>query len=204
MKAKSPEVSASTARRESSAIISALETQRLLLRPLELADAGQIQILFPHWEIVRYLRNAIPWPYPPDGALQYVRDMALPAIARGEAWHWTLRRKTAPKQLIGFISLIKGEKENRGFWMSPPYQGRGLMTEACDAVTDYWFNVLKFPVLRVPKAIANAASRRISEKQGMRVVAAEERDYVSGRLPSEIWEITADEWRSRHSLPQPR
>jgi len=52
-------------------------------------------------------------------------------------------------------------------------------------------------VLRVPKAIANAGSRRISEKQGMRVVAREDRDYVSGRLPSEIWEITAEEWR-RH------
>ena len=29
---------------------------------------------------------------------------------------------------------------------------------------------------RVPKAIANAASRRISEKQGMRVIATIERD----------------------------
>lgn len=174
-----------------------LETPRLLLRLLELADAAQIQALFPHWEIVRYLRNAIPWPYPADGALQYVRDMALPAIARGEAWHWTLRLKTEPKQVIGFISLIKGETENRGFWMTPPWQGRGLMSEACDAVTDYWFNVLKFPVLRVPKAIANAASRRISEKQGMRVVSTEERDYVGGRFLSETWEITAEEWRAR-------
>ena len=176
-----------------------LETPRLLLRPLELADAAQIQALFPHWEIVRYLRNAIPWPYPPDGALQYVRDMALPAIVRGEAWHWTLRLKTEPEQMkmIGFISLIKGETENRGFWMSPPWQGRGLMSEACDAVTDYWFNALKFPALRVPKAIANLASRRISEKQGMRVVATEERDYVGGRFATEIWEITAEQWCAR-------
>ena len=71
------------------------------------------------------------------------------------------------------------------------------MSEACEVVTDYWFNVLKFPVLRAPKAIANTASRRISEKQGMRVIATLERDYVSGRLPAEIWEITADEWRAR-------
>jgi len=71
------------------------------------------------------------------------------------------------------------------------------LTEACDAVTDFWFEVLKFPVLRVPKAITNLASRRISEKQGMRVVERMERDYVSGRLPSELWEITAEEWRAR-------
>jgi RimJ/RimL family protein N-acetyltransferase len=71
------------------------------------------------------------------------------------------------------------------------------MTEACDAVTKYWFEVLRFPVLRVPKAIANVASRRISERQGMRVIATEERGYVSGRLPTEIWEITAEEWNAR-------
>ena len=71
------------------------------------------------------------------------------------------------------------------------------MSEACEAATDYWFDVLKFPVLRAPKAIANSASRRISEKQGMRVIATEERDYVSGRLLAEIWEITAEEWHAR-------
>ena len=71
------------------------------------------------------------------------------------------------------------------------------MSEACEAVTDYWFDVLKFPVLRVPKAIANQASRRISERQGMRIVATEERDFVSGRLPAEIWEITVEEWHAR-------
>ena len=44
-------------------------TERLILRPLEVADATQIQELFPHWEIVRFLMNRVPWPYPPDGAL---------------------------------------------------------------------------------------------------------------------------------------
>jgi [ribosomal protein S5]-alanine N-acetyltransferase len=52
-------------------------------------------------------------------------------------------------------------------------------------------------VLRVTKAVANVASSRISEKSGMRIVAMEERDYVSGRLPTEIWEIKAEEWNAR-------
>ena len=71
------------------------------------------------------------------------------------------------------------------------------MTEAAGAVTDYWFDTLNMPILRVPKAIANTTSRRVSEKQGMRVVETIERDYVSGRLPAEIWEITAEQWRER-------
>jgi RimJ/RimL family protein N-acetyltransferase len=177
-----------------------LETPRLLLRPLELEDAAQAQTLFPHWEIVRYLNPRVPWPYPPDGALTFYRDVALPAVARGEAWHWTLRLKIEPHQLIGNISLTRAENKNRGFWLGLPWQGQGLMSEACDAVTDYWFNTLRFPVLRVPKAIVNTASRRISEKQGMRMIGTEERDFVAGRFLAEIWEITAAEWNSRRAM----
>jgi ribosomal-protein-alanine N-acetyltransferase len=118
----------------------------------------------------------------------------------GEQWLWTIRRKEEPGALIGIINLMRSETENRGFWLAPQWQGRGLMSEACDAVTDYWFETLEFPVLCAPKAIANEASRRISEKQGMRVIASGQRDYVSGRLPSETWETTVEEWRARKSL----
>lgn len=171
-----------------------LFTGRLILAPLELKDAEQVQKLFPHWKIVEYLAASVLWPYPPDGAYRFYRDVALPGAARGDAWHWTLRLKSAPEQIIGSISLMRGETENRGFWIGLPWQRQGLMTEACDVVTDYWFDVLGFPVLRVPKAIANTASRRISEKCGMRIVGVEERVYVSGRHSAEIWEITAEEW----------
>jgi len=178
-------------------VIPALETARLILRPLELADAEQTQELFPKWEIVRFLADSVPWPYPEGGAFTHYHDKSLPAMERGDEWHWTLRLKSDPGQHIGCVSVFRAENNNRGFWIGLPWQRQGLMSEAVDAVTGYWFDVLGFPVLRAPKAIANASSRRISEKQGMRVVAVEEKDYVSGRLPTEIWEITAEEWRAR-------
>jgi [ribosomal protein S5]-alanine N-acetyltransferase len=174
----------------------ALETVRLFLRPLEVADAEQVQHLFADWEVVKYLNAIVPWPYPPDGALTWYRDIALPAIARGDEWHWTLRLKENPHQIIGSIGLSRGEHDNRGFWIAPQWQRRGLMTEAVTAVNDYWFDVLGFPVLRAPKAIANAGSRRISEKTGMRIIGTEERNLVSGRHPSEVWEITKEEWQT--------
>ncbi len=118
-------------------------------------------------------------------------------MARAEEWHWTLRLKSSRDHLIGCISLMNRPGKNRGFWIGLPWQGQGLMSEACEVVTDYWFDELKFPVLQVPKAIANAASRRISEKTGMRVIEVIERDYVSGRLPTEVWEISNEEWQAR-------
>ena len=177
--------------------IPSIETPRLLLRALEQADLPQIQAIFPQWEIVKYLNAKVPWPYPANGAEMFFRELALPARERGEEWLWTIRLKSARETIIGAISLSKSEHENRGFWLDPRMQRQGYMTEACEAVTDFWFEVLRFTVLRVPKAIENAASRRISEKQGMRIVWRGEREYVSGKLPSEIWEITAEEWRAR-------
>lgn len=172
-------------------------TSRLLLTPLQLTDAPAIQRIFPQWEIVRYLANRVPWPYPADGALQYVRDVALPGMARGSEWHWSLRPLEHPAQLIGLISLYEEAGNNRGFWLDPQWQGRGLMQEACEVVTDYWFETLRRPVLQAPKAVANLASQRISARSGMRLVASGETDYVSGRLPSQVWEITREEWQQR-------
>ncbi len=177
-----------------------LETARLFLRPLALADAEQTQPLFAQWEIVKYLAAVVPWPFPSDGAIVHYRDVALPAVERGESWYWTLRLKDNPDRIIGSISLSTEANRNRGFWVGLPWQGRGLMTEASDVVTDYWFETLRFPVLRVPKAVINRASRRISEKNGMRIICTEEQDYVSGRFLTEIWEIAAEEWRGRRKL----
>ena len=51
----------------------------------------------------------------------------------------------------------------RGFWLDPEFQGRGLMTEAADRVTDYAFRDLDWPHLWVSNDEPTApprASRR--------------------------------------------
>jgi ribosomal-protein-alanine N-acetyltransferase len=177
----------------------ALETKQLLLRPLELVDAAQVQPLFARWEIAEFLNDKVPWPFPDDGVLNYYREIALPAMERGDEWHWTLRLKAQPEQVIGSIGLMRSAVDdhaahNRGFWLGAEWHGQGLMTEAVVAANDFWFDVLGFDVLRTSKAVANGSSRRISEKTGMRVVGRVESGYGSGRWPSETWEITAGEW----------
>ncbi len=174
-----------------------LETSRLILKPLELEDAATTQVFFPHWDIVRFLNEKVPWPYPEDGALQYYREVALPAVARGDEWVWAIRLKDGPPHLIGTINLSTSRNDNRGFWIALPWQGRGLMSEACEAVTEFWFNTLGRQRLIVAKATGNVASRRVSEKQGARLVTIEERNFVSGRLPAEIWELTREAWNAR-------
>ncbi len=164
-------------------MIGALQTGRLLLQPLQLTDAEQTQRLFPQREIVKFLSTQIPWPYPAEGALAYYRDAALPAMERGQQWHWTLRMRTSPEEHIGSIGLISEDGYvTRGFWLGLPWHGQGLMTEAVVAVNDYCFDVLGFAALRVPKAVVNIASRRVSEKTGMRVVATRSVTMCRGNI----------------------
>jgi [ribosomal protein S5]-alanine N-acetyltransferase len=173
-----------------------LQTPRLSLRPLQLSDAIQVQPIFAQWEIVKHLNTKVPWPFPDDGVHTFYRDNALPAIERGDEFHFMLRLKDDPHQkIIGSINLRLHEEDHRGFWIAREWQGRGLMTEAAAEVTRFWFEDLKQPVLHVKKARDNPASRAISLRQGMRRIAELESDYVSGRLPSERWELIAEEWR---------
>lgn len=171
-----------------------ITTARLLLTPLASEDAQQIQQLLPRWEIVRYLVNTVPWPYPEGAAQYYVDNIALPAVQEGRGWFWSLRRQADPQQLIGVISLMNVQDNNRGFWLVPEWQGQGLMTEACYAVNDFWFETLNQPVLRAPKAAINTGSRNISSRNGMRLVRTEKAQYVAGELDTELWEITREEW----------
>jgi len=166
------------------------------LKPLTVADAEQVQPLFAQWEVAQYLTDAVAWPFPVDGALAYYRDHAVPAMERGDGWHWTLRLKETPEQIIGSVALLRSETNNRGFWIGVPWRAHGLMTEAVEAATWYWFEVLGFEVLRAPKASANTASVRISERSGMRLESRHRQRFVSGTLDAEVWAITRDEWQA--------
>lgn len=174
--------------------IPVFETERLILRPLKTEDAQQIQRLFPQWEIVRYLAARFPWPYPENGAEEFVNQVVLPAMAGGKDWFWTICRKENPQQLIGVISLSLTPDNHRGFWLDPAWHRCGYMTEACRVVTEYWFTVLDQDVLRVPKARDNAASRQMSLSSGMRLIRTGTEQYIGGEMTSELWEITRQEW----------
>ena len=180
-------------------MVPTLDTARLILRPLSLGDEAAIQRIFPQWEIVRWLDAGVPWPYPDDGARYFLEQVALPQMAAGTAWHWGIFRREAPDDLIGEITLQDVTDHHRGFWIDPHWQGHGYASEAAEAVTEFWFETLNRPVLRVPKAAANVASRRISEKQGMRAIGQFTGELVSGLYEFELWELTREEWRSRRS-----
>src|SRR5207253_3623704 len=87
-------------------------------------------------------------------------------------------------ELRGRIDLWPFDGKNRdmrGFWLDPELHGRGLMTEAANAVTAFAFEELSWPFLYLTNAVTNRASARVKEKQGAVEIAREPFAYVSAR-----------------------
>jgi RimJ/RimL family protein N-acetyltransferase len=173
-----------------------LETQRLILRPPRESDTPVVQRRFPQWEIVRYLNDKVPWPYPKDGAAEAMARM-LAAQARGEKSVWSIVPKDGPDELIGLIELWADDgvrRSQRGFWLDPEFWGRGLMTEAAARVTDYALVELGWPHLWLANAEANKASHRVKEKQGATIVDRTPCRYVYGEGVRITWLLTREAW----------
>jgi ribosomal-protein-alanine N-acetyltransferase len=177
-----------------------LETERLMLRPLELRDAPAIQRWFPDWELVKYLHAGLPWPYPDDGALTNTHE-SLEKRARGEKFFWVLTEKDGDDAAIGRIDLwpFDGEtRDMRGFWLARPWWGRGLMTEAAERVTQFAFEELDWPFLYLSNAEPNRGSHRVKEKQGAELIEVRPHPFMSGEYPRETWLLRREAWLARH------
>ena len=55
--------------------IEALTTARLHLRGVTMADVPAIQRNFDDYEIIRHLAAVVPWPFPADGARDFVERL---------------------------------------------------------------------------------------------------------------------------------
>lgn len=185
-------------------MVPTLETRRLVLRPITLSDIPNYQRLFADYDVIRFLDgNVVPWPYPEDGVATYLAT-ALPDVEAGKMIKWAICEKEAPELLIGNLTMTpNSEHDHRGFWLGKPYWGRGYMSEVVAVTTDYAFDELKMPLLRVSNAVLNIGSHRLKEKAGAVIVKADTEKYYAGgeTCISETWELTPEAWRAnRHKF----
>jgi RimJ/RimL family protein N-acetyltransferase len=176
--------------------IPSFETSRLWLRGVTGADAPAYQRHFADYAVISELAARVPWPYPQDGALAFIRDVILPAQGK-DKWVWGLYLKTSPDELIGIIDLWRQNRpENRGFWLGRAFWGRGLMTEATAVITDHAFDGLGFKSLILSNAVGNLRSRRVKEKAGAVWLRTEPFRFVNPAYTErEVWELTPEQWK---------
>jgi RimJ/RimL family protein N-acetyltransferase len=173
-----------------------LETERLVLRQVSLADIPTVQRLLDDWELARFM-SEITWPFPADGGEKYVKEH-LERVEKGEEYGWAICLKDAPDDLLGHIKFEIGWNPGewgRFFWLGRNFQGKGYMTEAVIAATDWVFENVKPEKLMVSNVVGNDASKRIKEKTGARFLRIEDcRKVRDGHTQKEIWELTPKLW----------
>ncbi len=159
-----------------------LETERLILRPVEDEDATSMALLANDMRVAGNLRT-MPYPYTLADAHSFI-EKAKEARQRALILRLAIIRK-ADHAFIGGIGL---ESDTIGYWLGHNFWGQGYGTEAARALVTFAFTVLEKPMLKISALVDNAASRRIIEKLGF--TQTEIREGISlayeGTRP-EIW-----------------
>jgi len=177
-----------------------LTSSRLVLRPLKITDAPSIQQYFAHWDVIKNMGPAVPWPYPENGAECFLRESALPRAEKGEAHLWAITLKGLEADCVGVMEfrLEANEEGHRGFWLAQHLWGQGLMTEAVFAINDYVFDVLGYDEIIETNADFNEASRILKQKSGGVLINTRIKKNPgreSDRI-SEVWSIKRAGWQA--------
>lgn len=144
-----------------------LETDRLVLRPYEAQDAGEVASACRDELTQRWL--PLPNPYTDADALTWCTETAPRFRTSGEGVEWAAIRRS-DGSLIGSFGLKRTDWRARtteiGYWVAPWARGEGLAPEAVTAVANWLLLEQGFERLILRAAPGNVASQRVAEKAG--------------------------------------
>lgn len=174
-----------------------LTTDRLLLRPFTMEDAGPLQRLAGAREVALNTLM-IPHPYPDGAAEEWIRGQG----ERAEGNRTFAISLESTGELLGAIGLVVTPEHRRaelGYWIGTPYWNRGYASEAAAAVVSWAFNSLGMDRIVAMVFARNPASGRILAKIGMRREGLLRQHVIKWdeRVDVEIWGILRTEWESR-------
>ena len=166
-----------------------LQTPRLILRSFREEDVDAMAQLFANPDFMRFSLGIFT-----------ERKKTVDFIDKVMGWD----RSSIPSQfavvprgeraVIGYCgfhhhSEVPGEVEI-GYRLHPDYWNRGLITEAARTVRDHAFTDLKLP--RVISLIhpENVPSRRVAEKNGMKV----EKEITFRGFPTLVYALSRQQW----------
>ncbi|GAA2702789.1 GNAT family N-acetyltransferase [Micromonospora olivasterospora] len=180
-----------------------LETDRLRLRRFAPTDADALVELDSDPAVMRFLTGGRPTP------AEAVRDEVLPRLLSGYDRHPGLGRWAAVDRaggdFVGWFALDApadgdGTQAELGYRLRRAAWGRGLATEGSVALVRYAFATLGLRRVWAETMAANAASRRVMEKAGLRNVRTFHLDWddpIPGTEHGEVeYELLRAEWRA--------
>ena len=170
-----------------------IETERLVLRSFREDDVDAMAALFANPDFMRFSLG-----------VYTERKQTVAFIEKVTAWD----RSGIPSQfavvprdadtVIGYCGFhhhpeVPGEVEI-GYRLHPNYWNRGLITEAACAVRDHAFADLKLPRVISLVHPENVPSRRVAEKNGMKV----ENEITFRGFPTLVYAMNREQWLANH------
>ena len=159
-----------------------IETERLILRPWQEADA---EALYKYASDIRVCRMAL-WPRHTSVEMsrQVISDLFIP---NPNTFAIVLKETNEPIGCIGLVptgdehfTTLTNERET-GYWIGFPYWNKGITTEALKALIDFCKSALSLDSLLITTDCNNIGSQRVAEKCGFEQIGLFDLDGKSNK-----------------------
>lgn len=147
-----------------------------------------------------HLRRWLPW-VDATTSVEVTRKFiknALKQFATGRGFQAGLWYHSRMAGVIGYHKIDWfNRKTSLGYWLGMEFQGKGLMTKACQAMLDYAFHELKLNRVEIRCATENKRSRAIPERLGFvqEGISRQAEWLYDHYVDHVIYGILASEWR---------
>lgn len=166
-----------------------LRTKRLVLQPINRRHARAL------WQQVRdydVLRNTSVWPYP----LSYAQTLFMVSKLRAGAGSDVVFAVVVKGEVAGLIGLHRrrGGLHAIGYMLGTRFWGRGIATEAVEAVCRFGFRQLRVSRIVAEVYKDNPASERVLERTGFTRRPSSSMGYSTARgqgFPITTWDLGA-------------
>jgi len=147
-----------------------IKTARLVLRPYEAGDLDDLHAYRSQPEVHRYLYSEVQ-------DREQTRELITERMAVAEltdegqdlrlAVSWPEQGRVVGEVVLKWLSKVHGQGEI-GYTLNPEFQGRGLATEAAEALLEFGFDHLNLHRIIAQCDPRNEPSWRLMERLGMR------------------------------------
>lgn len=183
-----------------------IETRRLWLRWPRATDAAAVARLAGEKQVAG-MTARVPHPYLHADGEQYVID-SRQTNTDGKGLRFVITPVARPDQPIGSIGVEAraGCEAEFGYWLGLPHWGKGLATEAAQALIDTVFAITAIKVLTASVHPINTASRRVLEKCGFAFSGSGmiEAPARGGSMPADFSRLDRSTWTSLKGWREPR
>lgn len=143
-----------------------IETERLYLRPLSMADAEDMFSYASQPENLVYV-------FPKHNSIAETKFVIANMFMKSPLGKWAIENKSDNK-MIGTITFVKLNETNRyaelGYVLNQRYWGQGLMTEAVQTISAFCLDTFGFNYLDIVVDCENLGSIKVAEKAQFQVI----------------------------------